>query len=303
MDGYIYLLSNSYVPKLVKFGYTDRDPETRASELSTPTGVPGKWMVKKSWLVPDAYEIEQQVFSALNKHRTTGEFFELSVDAAIGKIEALLVEWQIIDAGSGLSAAGYREVERKEAVKRKEEERENSSQAERTRAAHIQRLIDEISKREWDTYIKPYVNLCERAKVLYEKPSIASFGRFFGRDEIDILRSKEIYPEILKLAEQIFHAARVARKWRLKLKLQIGDAWPTGKDLQFPDGWHLANEHLGYSVADNAEVEVRIAVQKATGWSGDDALKLMRREPGKFKQLVQFAINNKSPERESNCSW
>lgn len=303
MDGYIYLLSNSYVPKLVKFGYTDRDPETRASELSTPTGVPGKWQVKKSWLVPDAYEIEQKVFSALSNHRKTGEFFELNVDTAIGKIEALLVEWQIIESASGLSAAGYRELERNEAVRRKEEAKANSAQMERERIAQIQRSVDEICKREWDIYMKPYVNLCERAKDLYDRPSIASLGKFFGRDEIDVLRSREIYPEILKLAEQIFHAARVARNWRLRLKLQIGEAWPTGKDLQFPDRWHLADEYQGNPISENAEEEVRIAVQHATGWGGDDALKLMRREQRKFQQLVEYAIKNKSPEREFNRSW
>lgn len=71
-EGYVYILTNRYVPDLVKIGYTDRDPGTRANELSNTTGVPGKWAVHKSWLLEDAYSCEQRIFSELAKLRETG---------------------------------------------------------------------------------------------------------------------------------------------------------------------------------------------------------------------------------------
>lgn len=76
--GYVYVLSNEHIPKLVKIGYTNRNPSERADELSNFTGVPGKWSVCKYWKLENAFEWEQKIFSALSKFRETGEFFTLT---------------------------------------------------------------------------------------------------------------------------------------------------------------------------------------------------------------------------------
>lgn len=74
--GYIYVLSNPHVPALYKIGYTDRDPEIRAAELSAHTGVPGKYIIDAYWEIYEAVIIEKKLFSKLAKYRRTGEFFE-----------------------------------------------------------------------------------------------------------------------------------------------------------------------------------------------------------------------------------
>lgn len=44
--GYIYIMSNKFMPGLVKVGKTDRSPDERAEELSRPEGVPGKFKIE-----------------------------------------------------------------------------------------------------------------------------------------------------------------------------------------------------------------------------------------------------------------
>ncbi|MDC3058397.1 GIY-YIG nuclease family protein [Litorivicinus sp.] len=89
---YVYLLKNDNIPRLVKFGTTKNDPIARAKQLSQETGVPGRYRVVTSWRVKDGYKWEQFVFSRLSSFRKTGEFFELSSEVAINKINIILSE-------------------------------------------------------------------------------------------------------------------------------------------------------------------------------------------------------------------
>lgn len=88
---YVYLLTNDHVPKLVKFGFSRREPRLRAAELSAPTGVPGKWKVEHLWEVEDGYGVEQKVFYHLaDKRLGRQEFFEMDAAEAIAKISAVI---------------------------------------------------------------------------------------------------------------------------------------------------------------------------------------------------------------------
>jgi hypothetical protein len=109
--GYVYVLSNTYVPELVKIGYTLRSPEDRATELSNFTGVPGKWSICKSWRINDAAQWERRIFRSLHQYRETGEFFKLSPDKAIELISVLLNLAGAIDV-EGRSAADLYEIEK-----------------------------------------------------------------------------------------------------------------------------------------------------------------------------------------------
>lgn len=155
--GYVYIPKNKYVPDLVKIGFTDRDPATRAKELSSTTGVPGKWAVYKSWLVEDAYSCEQRIFHALKGVRETGEFFRLAPDRAVEKVAVLLASWGETDA-SGLSAPARREVEiaqkkreveraeREEKLRRRKEE-DDQKKAEEALASMRRKIDQEIMQR------------------------------------------------------------------------------------------------------------------------------------------------------------
>jgi hypothetical protein len=59
-EGFIYVLKNPHMPRLVKIGYTDRSPWVRARELGNHTGVPGDFSVVKSWRVQNAAAYEKR---------------------------------------------------------------------------------------------------------------------------------------------------------------------------------------------------------------------------------------------------
>ena len=63
--GYVYILVNENVPSLVKIGFTNRDPKTRAIELSNVTGVPGEWIVKKSWHIHGKHPLSTVIDSLM----------------------------------------------------------------------------------------------------------------------------------------------------------------------------------------------------------------------------------------------
>ena len=143
-EGYVYILVNQYVPQLVKIGYTDRNPSTRAAELSNTTGVPGKWKVHTSWLLEDAYSCEQKIFLSLASYRETGEFFRLSPDNSVEKVLALLASLGAVDI-DGLSAPARLEAKRIQLIEIARNAARNAAQ----RAVHIETLRLELLKK-WD---------------------------------------------------------------------------------------------------------------------------------------------------------
>lgn len=160
--GFVYILRNDYVPNLVKIGYTDRDPSTRAEELSNFTGVPGKWKICESWKLNDAYIWEQKIFASLFKYRETGEFFKLSPNKAIDLVRIFLFTNGAIDS-NGLSNADidelrlaevrnkeYAEENRKKAVKEEWEKVKNEYFYKATKAAEIKygKTLEQINQQE-----------------------------------------------------------------------------------------------------------------------------------------------------------
>lgn len=88
MKGWVYVLSNSAMPGIVKIGYSSKDPEIRARKLGEPTGVPGPFTIECSILVDNPYGLEQRIHSHLKGIRNIGtEFFKCSPDEAITVIK------------------------------------------------------------------------------------------------------------------------------------------------------------------------------------------------------------------------
>lgn len=90
--GYVYILSNSAMGKLLKIGVTCGSVEKRARELSGATGVPGAFIVEYFHISEDAEEIEALVHAELNGLRYNGnrEFFDASVSDAVAVIQRLI---------------------------------------------------------------------------------------------------------------------------------------------------------------------------------------------------------------------
>ena len=79
--GYVYVLTNSAMPGLVKIGFTTWTPRVRARELSSASGAPASFNVRFCLAVPDALEIERGVHSESSKYRANRhrEFFRMLV--------------------------------------------------------------------------------------------------------------------------------------------------------------------------------------------------------------------------------
>lgn len=89
--GWVYLLTNEYMPGVVKVGRTSRHPQARADELSGETGVPGRYVVAECWKVRNEYHAEDRAHRVLRRYRLRGsEHFKIPTEVAIEKINRVL---------------------------------------------------------------------------------------------------------------------------------------------------------------------------------------------------------------------
>lgn len=171
--GYVYILENENIPSLVKIGFTNRHPKTRASELSNVTGVPGKWIVKKSWHIDDAEVWEKNIFRALSQYRKTGEFFSLDLADATAKITAFLSLSGALDK-NGFTKAELEEIAIAEATEKKfleshrvkfvcnkwEEEKDIAFKTAYSKASEeLNVTLEELSNKENSNFYKIAVSL------------------------------------------------------------------------------------------------------------------------------------------------
>jgi hypothetical protein len=86
--GYIYVLTNSSAQGIVKIGKTQRDPNDRAKELSSATGVPTPFVVVYQCEFQDCYKAELFIHSKLERYRVSSnrEFFQLPINIAVDTI-------------------------------------------------------------------------------------------------------------------------------------------------------------------------------------------------------------------------
>lgn len=89
-NGYVYVLMNPSMQNLVKIGKTVREPEERAKELSSTTGVPTPFVVVYNCYFKSCTEAESFVHSFLENKgfrvSTKREFFEIPIKDAIDAI-------------------------------------------------------------------------------------------------------------------------------------------------------------------------------------------------------------------------
>lgn len=75
--GFVYVLTNDWMPDLIKVGCTERSPAARADELSRPTGVPSSFTVEFYAEFEDHQRIERDLHRWLAPYRINDgrEFF------------------------------------------------------------------------------------------------------------------------------------------------------------------------------------------------------------------------------------
>ena len=83
-DQWVYILSNPTTPSLLKIGYTKNDPDTRAKQISTATGVALPYKVEWAFKCFNGEQLEGEVHSYLNEYRVNNnrEFFEIDLTEA-----------------------------------------------------------------------------------------------------------------------------------------------------------------------------------------------------------------------------
>jgi hypothetical protein len=94
--GYLYVLrSPAHGRDIYKVGYTDRDPEGRARELSSVTGSPVHFLVVQAWAVLDGRAAEAVAHKALAEYRLASnrEFFIGTYSILRERIEAAIKEF------------------------------------------------------------------------------------------------------------------------------------------------------------------------------------------------------------------
>lgn len=93
--GWIYVLSNKWMPGIYKIGYSDRTVEDRIREISGGTGVPGAFEKALSFEVADGQAVEARVHKELASYRIdkNREFFKAELDVIMEALSFLFHEY------------------------------------------------------------------------------------------------------------------------------------------------------------------------------------------------------------------
>ncbi|EMD5788153.1 GIY-YIG nuclease family protein [Proteus mirabilis] len=93
VEGWVYILSNEYMPGIYKVGMTTISPENRAKELSSATGVPDKFKVEASFYSEFPSNDESTVHDYLDKYRIneSREFFKCDLEEIIETCEEVCI--------------------------------------------------------------------------------------------------------------------------------------------------------------------------------------------------------------------
>ena len=75
-SGFVYILSNELMPNIYKVGFTERNPDERANEITLKSGLPKQFKVEKYWRSNDPYIVEQRIHEALSEFAQGKEFFK-----------------------------------------------------------------------------------------------------------------------------------------------------------------------------------------------------------------------------------
>lgn len=82
--GYVYILSNPGMPRLLKVGQTSGSIQQRIDQLSSATGVPKPFVIEAYFVSSAPKEDERRLHETLASYRLPGrEFFDLPLEKAL----------------------------------------------------------------------------------------------------------------------------------------------------------------------------------------------------------------------------
>jgi hypothetical protein len=82
---------------IFKVGFTDRDPEIRARELSSSTSSPTHFLVVQAWAVSEGMSAERAAHYALDRFRLANnrEFFQAPYSELRKDLESAISPWTL----------------------------------------------------------------------------------------------------------------------------------------------------------------------------------------------------------------
>ena len=86
--GNIYVLSNKSLPNTYKIGFTSKNPDLRAKSLRSSLKETSEFIIEKSWITKNPFEVEQKIFYSLADYRQgKSEFFKCNLKRIFSTVE------------------------------------------------------------------------------------------------------------------------------------------------------------------------------------------------------------------------
>ena len=155
MKGWVYVISNTAMPDLIKIGYSNKDPQLRARELDH-TGSPAPYVVDYEMHTSEPRFIEQKVHTALSQYNVGKEWFRCSTEEAIVIIQKIAGNRKIYEC--------FKRADRQKAERlgREREEKAARSAAIRAHKKEIEDRMVETEKKireKFDALLKERFSL------------------------------------------------------------------------------------------------------------------------------------------------
>ena len=90
-DQWVYVLSNPSMPNFLKIGYTKNEPDVRAKQVGSSTGVALPFDLEWAFQCFNGEQLEKEVHKELESYRVSNnrEFFDIPLNEAIEAIQIL----------------------------------------------------------------------------------------------------------------------------------------------------------------------------------------------------------------------
>ena len=263
MAGWVYILSNPEMPELLKIGFTERDPSSRAKEISQDTGVPSEFIVDYQVYSSRPYELERKVHELLHEYRLNNnrEFFRCTHARAIEAIkQAIMILGLEDDPSTGLEI--YHTINKKVIEKR----------------LKVKALYSKI---------KSLVSQRDREKHL--------IGFFEERREALIKLNSELKVEIANLELSFYEKKKDILE--SKLNIQRNELEELNKNISF-----LSTENLTVKKEINCFIDDTIDFLSSRLNSLEEQISLMREEITSLSK-ENIALNTKKEDLVMLNAW
>ena len=208
--GFIYVMTNSSMPGLLKVGMTSKNPKIRAldKDMNT-TGVPTPWKVQYYAWFDDTALAESIAHDKLEQYHHAKEYFKTDIATAIIAIESINISFKKLYSKPDDDAKIVRVKAEKEAKRKKQEEvlrlKKQAEELEQKRLAEETQRLEKINSgiaKHKDKILRDYEYKIE---INFTKPSFYLYLIVFSPITFTIMKSVMIYPEmIFEYHESIF---------------------------------------------------------------------------------------------------